>query len=1519
MRKAEFKKTVAAMLAALMVVQAMDYILPGNTVRAIQHTQEMTIQDEEKQKLEERVTEMTSSAPKELEGDMIEPEVNAYSQGEGHFTVTLNGSGNTVSYRIYLYNVKNEEPAVGDTVSITKIGSKDIPSANEPQWKVVRLDNNGSAAKDYFDLSFEELILRRDGPTSHSQGWSGIQLKVKFNMDKHVFQISQTAENIENGRLCLIVSSDPEIQQQMIEENNLEAKDSCTDIMNKLKVHDGATGITGYLQCNSYNCGLADYNEDGNYSFGELTINFKKGKESLKINPNHGIYTGKNGETITGTSAKELTTKTCGETTAINTPKRTGYTFDGWIVTNGTGGNGSYNSSTKKYTHCTKEGTGATTLKATWKKVGATNTPAPTLAPEFNQTVEYYTWSETEQKWQQLGGKEVYSVKKGDMFDCRSLAEKNQPGGYYISDIIVQSAETTKWNSIERSYVVNTATIVHINYRPNCSTLQVDPNGGTWNGNNKVQGFTQAYGTSLQIPKPIRDKYKFDGWNQRISNGSMSDDNTTYKFGPNAEVTDYITAKWKAIEFEIRYERNEPSGIEKLPMQPQNELNIGSQDSIHKVGSYANARFLGWCLAIGAWDKKTGELTSVRWLKADGTFDGVEIQKGEKRFDTEGYTGKIFPNLASVQELVPYVNNDGEVLTLVGMWSIDVDYDAEDGINTAALSAGQHGIAPDKTFALINEAPSLLGNEFVEWIDPVQQAINKVGKSYAETGKTMYMQAMESSIKINVSDSKTYDKGQTINKGFENDKILYATYQYYIQYQKADGTIIEKDNVAKKKEFARDYGTATTISDVTYPTNGNTQGHHYTSEKLWHVTANSGERYKYADASNYPGKNYSNSYKQGATALVNRSVILKAVEEANTYIIKYNANNDAASTKKLQNWSKMRDQKITYGENITIKDIAGSELPGYTFAGWNTKADGSGVNFSNKEGNTVKEFLSKARKSVDEDGAVIHLYAQWRAKSYTITFDVNRPSPENNTHTSSNAPVLSGTDTLEYVWDSVIVDNKIEDLYIPQATLKGWHQRFSDSLWYTMVKYNAPGVPVKSGTKLGYEILGLPGNKTVYAQWKANTYTVEFDGNGIMSGGRGNVQGVMEPQILIYDKEERLKKNTYKKQDETYQYHDEEKIKENLHNTKYNKHAVDSFKYYWIGWSRKHIMEGEETEEDRNKMILYADAERETMWNLTEEEKGTVVLYAFWDAVPNITTRTENAHFDRYQGAYLKAADMKEIVKAYDLEEGEELKVAVKNISYYLNGDLVKSVDFPRDNYVLDTSLPETLWKDGKYKSYSITFETVDSHQVKNYMQEQPKKEAVYFGKIYYNNTPVIEPYNKNGIFQERYLYLQEMSKLGEEELKAVLVRHVIMEDKEDSSYEQDQKDDLYLGRCLEKPKIEIVQLQEIFQTVLKPEENWDLQEKEKGKKLNYTIRYTDIFGKEKTKDNELHIIDSEHDSFGELENPKKVVRFISKEYFDTLERDSQWYQKEENKKQLEDILNKKEKFGEDYEIQKIK
>ena len=89
---------------------------------------------------------------------------------------------------------------------------------------------------------------------------------------------------------------------------------------------------------------------------------------------------------------------------------------------------------------------------------------------------------------------------------------------------------------------------------------------------------------------------------------------------------------------------------------------------------------------------------------------------------------------------------------------------------------------------------------------------------------------------------------------------------------------------------------------------------------------------------------------------------------ANTYTIAYNSNGGSGTTS---------GSSHTYdtAKNLTAN---GFSKTGYTFNGWNTKADGSGTSYADKE--SVKNLTAI-------NGATVTLYAQWKANVYTITLD----------------------------------------------------------------------------------------------------------------------------------------------------------------------------------------------------------------------------------------------------------------------------------------------------------------------------------------------------------------------------------------------------------------------------------------------------------------------------------------------------------------------------------------------------
>ena len=100
------------------------------------------------------------------------------------------------------------------------------------------------------------------------------------------------------------------------------------------------------------------------------------------------------------------------------------------------------------------------------------------------------------------------------------------------------------------------------------------------------------------------------------------------------------------------------------------------------------------------------------------------------------------------------------------------------------------------------------------------------------------------------------------------------------------------------------------------------------------------------------------------------NLTLNASWKAITYKIHFNPNGGTGS---------MNDQSFTYGKT---KALAANKYKrsGYTFIGWNTKKDGTGTSYANKE---------KVKSLSQKQGETIHLYAMWQGYSYRIHYEGN--------------------------------------------------------------------------------------------------------------------------------------------------------------------------------------------------------------------------------------------------------------------------------------------------------------------------------------------------------------------------------------------------------------------------------------------------------------------------------------------------------------------------------------------------
>ena len=131
---------------------------------------------------------------------------------------------------------------------------------------------------------------------------------------------------------------------------------------------------------------------------------------------------------------------------------------------------------------------------------------------------------------------------------------------------------------------------------------------------------------------------------------------------------------------------------------------------------------------------------------------------------------------------------------------------------------------------------------------------------------------------------------------------------------------------------------------------------------------------------NTKGDGTGKSYVPGATYSTDANLTLYAIWKTNAsggpvtkkYTIKFDANGGTGTTKEIV---------CDYGSKCTLTGNAFTR-DGYEFTGWNTKSDGNGVSYRDRE--VVKDLSSV-------DGAIVTLYAKWKAndidvEEHVITF-----------------------------------------------------------------------------------------------------------------------------------------------------------------------------------------------------------------------------------------------------------------------------------------------------------------------------------------------------------------------------------------------------------------------------------------------------------------------------------------------------------------------------------------------------
>lgn len=167
-----------------------------------------------------------------------------------------------------------------------------------------------------------------------------------------------------------------------------------------------------------------------------------------------------------------------------------------------------------------------------------------------------------------------------------------------------------------------------------------------------------------------------------------------------------------------------------------------------------------------------------------------------------------------------------------------------------------------------------------------------------------------------------------------------------------------------------------------------------------------------------------NEFRNGSSGVV----IMRFVIPAASYTVTFDANGGTGS---------MSNQTASSATNLTSNSFTRT---GFSFAGWNTAANGTGTAYAN---GASYAFTANAT-----------LYAQWSASTYTVTFDANGGTGSMSNQTGSSSAALTSN-----------------TLTRSGFTFAGWNTAADGS-----------GTAFADGASYAFNA-----NLTLYAQWTATT------------------------------------------------------------------------------------------------------------------------------------------------------------------------------------------------------------------------------------------------------------------------------------------------------------------------------------------------------------------------------------------------------------------------------------------------
>ncbi|MCD9026436.1 InlB B-repeat-containing protein [Cohnella silvisoli] len=568
----------------------------------------------------------------------------------------------------------------------------------------------------------------------------------------------------------------------------------------------------------------------------------------------------------------------------------------------------------------------------------------------------------------------------------------------------------------------------------------------SYDGNSATSGSVPTvnshnYNTSVTVQGSgslAKTGHTFTGWNTKADGtGTSYTAGNTFMIGA-ANVTLY--AKWTINNYTVAYDGN-GSESGSAPGGGSHVYNT----SVTVQGNTGNLVRTGYSFA--GWNTKADGTGTNYVAAASFTIGAADVTLYAKwtpnsytvSYDGNGSTGGSAPTVSS--------HNYNTSVTVQGSGSLDKTGHTFAGWNTKVDGTGTSYTAGN-TF-MIGAANVTL---YAKW------TINSYTVAYDGNGSESGSAPAGGSHIYNTSVTVQDNTGNLVRTGYSFAGWSTKVDGTGTNYAAADAFTIGAADVTLYAKWTPNSYT------VAYDGNGSTGGseptggsHDYNTSVTVLDNIGSLEKTGYTFAgwnskANGTGTNYAagNLFAIGAA-----DVTLYAKWAINSYTVTYDSNGSTGG-------SAPTDRTHVYNTNVTVQDNTGNLVrTGYTFAGWNTKVDGSGTNYAAAAAFTI-------------GAADVTLYAKWTVNIYTVTYD-------GNGSTGGSEPTGSSHD---YNTSVTVLDN-IGRLEKTGYTFAGWNTK-------------ADGSGTNSGSGDTFTIGAA--DVTLYAKWTINSYTVAYDGNGNAEG-----------------------------------------------------------------------------------------------------------------------------------------------------------------------------------------------------------------------------------------------------------------------------------------------------------------------------------------------------------------------------------------------------------------------------------